>query len=750
MRLLTTITLFLLAVLAVTMSVFLKVDGNLARVTGWYRFEPGMPLFFRENTEQLEEQLDKVCWMRIEDLNDRIECARDEFGNWWIVKPFRDRLAPEAAQAILSFTGRATVVDTLPLNNTTRSNMREFGVETSPHRITLKVQDSDGGLTTIARYTLGSASPWLADAGNGTDLLPTTYLRTNFYGRDKRIHVVSGNILGLFKDGLEALRDPRPLQLVPEDAVAVSIRKEAGETGEAEEIELSRISAESDWSITAPVLTAADEDNVTALLRALSRLSALRVLEAADVTLPEHPAYTVTVQSISGHKEELQLYPEFDDRDGRACYATVTGRPVVFVLPAERRVKRSGSYANLINAVCKLPVLPDKSLAQVHAAANTIYTGELALSLPKLRSLHFSNLDEKDIARVSLRDTRSASALRLLLIPGDADSEVDDIWMFATQNHPAYRKAESAAVKRLLTGMREIPVEEVVADAAPGEQPPLAAYGLNRPDLMLSVLPRPCVVRTNLFGLDLPLVKDRHPRVFLLRRYPDPATGKRCWFGAEMGGASVCRLSTKFTRLLSLRAEKWKEEQLFNFPVSAVRRITLDYQEARMVLNYDHLDSAWSGTLGDEDVSLRINPHRAEHYLRSLRKLKVKQWLEEQDEDARLALRTPAFSVKLDLEITDYSDAERTMVEESEDERADSERPEDMLDENGNDILDISMQQLANAERAVHQETRTLQIAPADTGADKPYFYGRIVETGELFILSYDDAMGLAGSVLEN
>lgn len=746
MRLFTTILLFLAAAASVTLSVFLAVDGNLARVTGWYRFEPGMPLFSRENTEQLGD----VCWMRIEDLHDRIECSRDEYGNWWIEKPFHDRLSPEAAQAILSFTGRATVVDTLPLNNTTRANMREFGVETSPHRITLKVRDTDGGLTTIARYTLGSASPWLADAGNGTDLLPTTYLRTNFYGRDKRIHVVSGNILGLFKDGLEALRDPRPLQLVPEDAVALTIRKEAAEGEEAQEIRLSRISAEASWTITDPVLTAADEDNVTTLLRGLSNLRALRVTETADVTLPEHPAYTVTVQSLNGQSEELHLYPEFDDRDGRACYATVAGRPVVFVLPAERRVKRSGSYANLINAVCKLPVLPEKSLAQVQAAANTVYTSELALSLPKLRSLHFSELDEKDIARVSLRDTRSAAALRLMRIPGDADSQVDDIWMFATQEHPAYRKAAANTVKRLLTGMRDIPVEEVVADAAPGEQAPLDTYGLNKPDLMLSVLPRPCVVRADIFGLDLPLVKDRRPRVFLLRRYPDPATGKRSWFGAEMGGASVCRLSTKFTRLLSLRAEKWKEEQIFNFPVSAVRRITLDFRQAPMVLNYDHLDSAWSGTLGGEDITLRINPHRAENYLRSLRKLKVKQWLEEQDEDALLALRNPAFSVKLDLEITDYSDAERTTVEESEDERADSERPEDMLDEDGNDILDRSMQELANAERSVHHETRTLQIAPAGTGADKPYFYGRIVETGELFILSYDDAMGLAGSVLES
>lgn len=740
MRILTTIALFLAAAAAVTMSVFLAVDGNLARVTGWYRFEPGKTLFNKESLDRLDD----VCWMRLENLHETIECAKDEHGIWWIEKPFRDRLSPAAVQAILSFTRRATIVDTLPLNNTTRENLREFGVETTPHRITLKVRTEDGDMTTVARYTLGNASPWLADAGNGTDLLPTTYLRTDYYGRDKRIHVVSGNILGLFKDGLEALRDPHPLLFEQDSATSLSIRRE----GEENALHLSRISAESAWTIDSPVLTAADEDNVNTLVRGLSNLSALRVEEKADVELPAAPACRITLEH-DGLQEEMCLYPPFTDKDASVCcYATVSDRPVVFVLPAERRVKRSGCYAPFINGVCKLPVLQEKAMAQVLANSNTIYTGELKLSLAELRSARFSELEMKDVARVSLRDTRVADAIRLLLIPGNAESHVDDVWMFATQDTP-YRKAESAAVQRLLGGMRDIPVEEVVADARPGEQPPLEPYGLHAPDLILSLLPRPCVVRANLFGLDLPLVKDRQPRVFLLRRYPDPKTGKRAWFGTEMGGPSVCRLSTKFTRLLSLRAEKWKERQIMTFPLSAVRRLTLDFQQAPLVLNYDYIGETWDGTLAGEDVTPRINPHRAEHYVRSLQKLKVSQWLENNDEDALAALRRPAFTVRLDLEVTDYSDVEAVTVEQTQDERADAETPEDMLTEGADSDIDKRMRELATAEREVHKETRTLQIAPSDQDSDTPFFYGRIAETGELFILPYEDAQGLAGDILD-
>ena len=170
MRILPTIILTLLAAGTVTLSAFLAIDGNLARITGWYRFEPGMPLFSQENTRQLSE----VCWMRIRDLHDEIVCAKDETGTWWIIKPFKDRLAPSAVQAIFAFTANARLVDTLPLNNITRSNMREFGVETAPHSIVLKKPDGKDGLTTVARYTLGSTSPWLADGGDGETLLPTS------------------------------------------------------------------------------------------------------------------------------------------------------------------------------------------------------------------------------------------------------------------------------------------------------------------------------------------------------------------------------------------------------------------------------------------------------------------------------------------------------------------------------------------------------------------------------------------------
>ena len=159
------------------------------------------------------------------------------------------------------------------------------------------------------------------------------------------------------------------------------------------------------------------------------------------------------------------------------------------------------------------------------------------------------------------------------------------------------------------------------------------------------------------------------------------------------------------------------------------------------------MGETWTGTLKGEDITPRINPHRASFYLRRLQDIKVSQWLDDEDEDALKALRSPAFRVKLDLEITDYSDAESTVIEQEENAGEITDTPEGMLQEQGADA-DI-LRSLATMERRTHLESRTISIAPANYNSDKPFFYGRIEETGQLFILPYEVAQSLAGDFLE-
>ena len=746
---LTTILLALLALLSVVAAAFLAVDGSLARLTGWYHFRPGMHLFPAENLDRLQQ----VCWMRIRDLHDSIECERTEDGTWWIKAPFRDRMSPAAAQSILSFTAQARLVDTLPLNHTTRASLREFGVETTPHTITLKVPNGSDieEQTTIARYTLGSASPWLADAEDGEHVLPTSYLRTDFYGRDRRIHVVSGNILSIFKNGLEGLRDPHPLSFDPDALRQLIIRK----NGE-QELTFSRMSAESPWGITTPTICDAEQVELDSLIASLARMKALRV-DALDSVpeLPAEPELTFEFTLESGEPLRFCIYAPFSSpADGqKLCYATVSNRPVVFTLPVEPKLRRRGVYSQIVNNILSLPVLPASMQARIHAAGDSIYLADLPLTLSRLRSQKLSNIAAGDIDRVLLRSRFFPYPVHLRRIPGDDEGQTEDVWMFSAAGRP-YAEADAEIVNQFLNSMSSVPVAGFVKDLSPQENPAITLrhYGLHQPDYTLILQPRECAARAVLFGVDMPLVKDRAPRVFYMKSYSDGL--ENYWLGMEQNMLSIYRLNPKMTKLFSFFPQTWRKRNLTQFPISALRTLTLNYQQAPLVLHYDYIGESWTGTLGTEDISPRINPHRTDYYVRHLQKIRVVQWLAEDDADALRALQEIAFSVKLDLEITDYTEIEHLTVHQKGDEAM---TPEDtsrmamvrrMLSEEDSP-LDDAYRQIALGERKTHHQSITIEVAPASAGGKSSFFYGRIRETGDLFILSFEDGLGLDGQLLD-
>ncbi len=748
----TLLTLFLLilTLLSVGAAVLIYVDGSLARLTGWYHFRPGMSLFPSENLNRLSD----VSWMRISDLHDTIECERDAEDTWWIVSPFHDRMSPEAVQAILQFTATAHLVDTLPHDHATRASMREFGVETSPHTITLKMPvGKHGEHTTLARYTLGSASPWLADAGDGKNLLPTTYLRTNFYGRDKRIHVVSGNILSIFKNGLQGLRDPHPVQLDPDSVV--DIRIEHHDNTGKRPLQLTRDSAQSPWVINSPTLTEANQEKTDNMLGALSRLQALRIDESGEEEVSEQPFMSLHFTHENGHPEELTVYTPFTSNGQMLCHATAKGRPVVFTLPVEPRIKRHGGYAEIVNELFKLPILPPDVQVQIHNKLQLVYWTDLPLTLDALRSRHFANLTSKDIDKVVIRSRYRPYPLRLRLIPGESEGQVSDIWMFSTDGLP-FAEADPEVISTFLNSMKNIPVEEFVRDIAPEEDTREVEreFGLQDPDYLMMVQPRECAVRAMLFGEDLPMVRDRSARIFRMKR--QRRNDSVYWVGMEQDSHSVCRLSPSMMKLFSFSAANWRKRNLTQFPISALRTMTLHYMRAPLVLHYDYIGETWTGSLGEEDVTPRINPHRTNYYVHHLQNIRVKQWLSQWDEDALAALQHPVFAVSLDLEITDYSNVEQVIVKDTDgmshtqtetSGQSSQKFVEGMLTEKTQ--TDRDFRALATGERKVEKKTITIEIAPMDATDKKPMFYGRIREDGSLFLLDFGDAQGLDGQLLD-
>ena len=146
--------------------------------------------------------------------------------------------------------------------------------------------------STVARYTLGSPAPWLVDDPENKTTDDTTYMQTDFYGRDTRILVGTGNILPLFKSGIRQLRDHRPLLLHPAMPASIEINNRG------QRIALKRETPGSPWKITYPLSLDTDPAMMDVLLGTLQKLTAVRVYNPEETSVPDMTDDQITSVSI--------------------------------------------------------------------------------------------------------------------------------------------------------------------------------------------------------------------------------------------------------------------------------------------------------------------------------------------------------------------------------------------------------------------------------------------------------------------
>lgn len=290
--------------------------------------------------------MNEISWMRINCGGDMAEFRRRPNGVWWGEKPWDDRMDPRAAAAILQYTYSTSIVDALPLHKIDSASLKEFGVKTTPITITLKEMSADGKRSsTVARYTLGSTAPWLVDDPENQTTDDTTYMQTDFYGRDSRILDGTGNILPLFKSGIRQLRDHRPLLIHPAMPASIEINNKG------QRIALERPSPDprTPWKITYPLPLDTDPQMMNVLLGTLQKLTAVRVYDPEETSVPDmtdDQVTSVSIRNFTGRLagdgkslavEEkpvtLRIYPPSDNSNlAELVKATVSDRKAVFEL----------------------------------------------------------------------------------------------------------------------------------------------------------------------------------------------------------------------------------------------------------------------------------------------------------------------------------------------------------------------------------------------------------------------------------
>ena len=584
MRILRFILLVLVTLAAIGAAVLLTIDGNLSRIIGRTAFSSGERLF-----PYTKEEMNEISWMRINCGGDMAEFRRRPNGVWWGEKPWDDRMDPRAAAAILQYTYSTSIVDALPLHKIDSASLKEFGVKTTPITITLKEMSADGRRSsTMARYTLGSTAPWLVDDTENQTTDDTTYMQTDFYGRDSRILVGTGNILPLFKSGIRQLRDHRPLLIHPAMPASIEINNKG------QRIALERPSPDprTPWKITYPLPLDTDPQMMDVLLGTLQKLTAVRVYDPEETSVPDMTDDQVTSVSIRNFTGRLA-------GDGKSL--AVEEKPVTL------RIYPPSDNSNLAELV-KATVSDRKAvfeLAQT-TGSNKEVPGvrNIPLDLNLLRSKQLTDIGDYKITGLSIRRSLQDYPTIVRFVQGDEKTGQQPTWMYTAEGS-RYQEVNPDHLVSLLKTVKTGNVAGFASDKATD----LAVYGLDNPllTLTMSLLPKP----------------NEEPRPPVTVFFSKGTDGS--WYARQSGKPTVVMLDNEYMKNFTANALAWKKKSLLSFNRYNLKEMHLERigSGGALVLKFDRLDDSWTASKDGRDETLNINPNRANRYLDELEKMEV-------------------------------------------------------------------------------------------------------------------------------
>ena len=180
------------------------------------------------------------------------------------------------------------------------------------------------------------------------------------------------------------------------------------------------------------------------------------------------------------------------------------------------------------------------------------------------------------------------------------------------------------------------------------------------------------------------------------------------YFVNRLGTPTVMRVDESLVAAIAVRPYEWRLSRLWSLDRTNLMAIERKSGAASpLVLKYKFLDESWQAECDGQDLSGRLDPARANYLLSVLEGLKVSRWLSPTDEAATTALANPSLS---------FSVAEKTRDEDDK-------------------LTGISQ--------------RTLTFAPASSGSQPAFYFGRLSSDNHPFLLTRESYQKLTGELLE-
>ena len=354
---------------------------------------------------------------------------------WQASSPWNDRMDPRSAVELIYFTLGMRVEDFARLDEI---DPDQTGLNGSAIRIRLE----DENHRPLAKYKLGKATQWKAEADGRELPVPTVFVQPHDKHRKRHVYAATGDINALFKDDLKHLRDHRPFYFNPITLSVIRIHSQKAD------LVLGRETPDGAWRIVMPLDLPTDPAAIKTLIEGLYELKAVKVEDRAEVTLPatNSPVKStqIAIKEFGTDTETLLDILPPDPPEATLAKATVSDRP---------------------DTVFDLPLKPEPG---------RVTLADLPLSVNELRDPTLTHLNIQSLSGISIDSSTSPE----ILIARDPPQP----WMATVSGVSSTANEENLyALLKAVTTTRAIGFE---SDAATDFSP----WGLDRPFLTLRFL----------------------------------------------------------------------------------------------------------------------------------------------------------------------------------------------------------------------------------------------------------------------
>lgn len=504
---------------------------------------------------------------------------------WMATRPWQDRADPLFMKALMHFTALLQVEEVIASDEITLS---ECGLEDGHIRVLMQNESGKN----VCQYLIGRQAAWhLPSDGEDKKKSPSIFIQIPSSEQKNNIYVCSQEsanaIHQLFKNKFERFRDHHPFYFSPKYLDNVRVQSAQGE------VVLSRENLQSAWAITKPLELRADPTSINSLFTDLAKLTALRVDDRENVTLPAGQDTTAQTQELSirfadrGDEITLRIYPPAEDNNNTVL-ATVSNRP---------------------NAVFELPLTLEAALP------NTTSLSQLQSGVNDLRAKTMTHLNGPQLKTIIIRP-EAKSPIMLQRTPKTT-------WRVLRRT--GWKEANQDSIINLMTAVTRDKVQKFVTDAATD----LSIYGLDQPFLQIAFISFKNESMRVAFGRD---AKDEN-------LYANIVDKPNIW-----------QISSETLAKIAQNSWQWRTSHIWHIPKIDVTNISIQKKDQpSSELDYNHFTGTWTAIQNGKIASASLNPNRADKFLTYLDSLTTLRWLGPLHSQAMLSLANPDITIKVTM-----------------------------------------------------------------------------------------------------